>query len=398
VIAKILLINFIFKPELEKNYILISYFYFSFALKICYLTCILKKIFLIKVSYKNEMNKVLKAAVVIIVFSLFLGSSCNKDKVPEKKENAGDSKNSDLVKQDEKGTKVNIKIQPKAGDIFKYKMVKASSETNISPLTDNKEMVNAQSETYYFTQEVAEINESGVITYKMRYDSIIVTSKVSLGDSSKTLTYNSNIKDTVSSMTEFIVYNNITNSNFKIRVSASGELYDVYELESIYDKVIKTLGDTLASREKEGVKENIHSSMKDVISGQFQEFPKTEIYKDSVWSLTKTSDSPPFPFKNIITYKVKEIAKEGNDNFVTIEAVLAVEFINKENKTKEGTMKIENSDAGGKGTTKFNLSRGTLSKKETIQNINIDLLISTQGRKFKTKKKSSLSLNLDLLN
>ena len=344
------------------------------------------------------MRQLLKILSIIIVFLLFFGSSCKKDGGTDKKDTKDTTKNTDLIKQDDKGTKVSIKIQPKTGDVLKFKMVKSSSETNVSPLTDNKEVTNAQTETYYFTQEVSEINESGVITYKMKYDSIIVSSTMSVGDSSVTLTYNSNIKDSISAKTEFIVYNNITNSNFKIRVSGNGELYDVYELETIYDKVLKTLGDTLAAREKEGVKENIHMSMKDVISGQFQEFPKNEIYKDSVWSLTKTSDNPPFPFKNIITYKVKDITKEEKGNFVTIEATLNVEFINKENKTKEGTMKIEKSDAGGSGTTKFNLSRGTLLKKETVQKINIDLLISTQGRKFKTKKISSLNLYIDLLN
>jgi hypothetical protein len=329
----------------------------------------------------------------LILFSFLIIQSCNKKEEQTKKS----SDNSDLIKTDEKGQKIDLKIKPKTGEIFRYKMVKSSKESAVNKDKKEETLSQEQTETYYYTQEVTEISDAGVVTLKMKYDSINIVVKYSEKDTSIIQTYNSNIKDSIYSKHDFLIYNNMIGSSFKIRVGSNDEFIEAYELEAIYDKLFKELGDTLTPQTKDMVRENLKSSLKDVLVGQFQEFPKNEVYKDSTWSVTKTSDNPPFRYKNIVNYKIKDIKTENNSLIVSVEGILNIEFIDKEYKTKEGSMKISDIDAGGQGLLQFNLSKGCLVKKETNQSIKMTANISSKGKALNTIRETSLSLKIDLL-
>jgi len=345
----------------------------------------------------NKSSRVLLLLLIVALPLLYM--NCGKKETEtkdDKKTKTDDS--SQLIKTDAKGNvRIDLKLKPKVGDIFKYKMVKSSLETSAEAAKPDDKISQEQTEVYYYTQEVTEVNESGVITLKMKYDSVNVTVKESDKKDSRTIVYNSNIKDSVSSMKDFLVYNNMIGSSFKIRVGANNDFIEPYELEGIYDKLFKELGDTISQQTKDAIKESLKSSLKDVLSGQYQEFPKNEVPKDSSWTFTKTSDNPPFRFKNIVSYKVSDIQKNEGQNIVTIDGKLDIEFIDKDYKTKEGSMKIEEVNAGGTGIMKFNFSRGCIVKKETNQSVKMTAKISSRGQSMKTIKETSLKLNIDLL-
>ncbi len=345
----------------------------------------------------NKSRRVLLVILIAVLPLLYM--NCGKkeaDIKDDKKTKPAD--NSELIKTDEKGNvRVDLKLKPKVGDIFKYKMVKSSSESSADASKPDIKMSQEQTEVYYYTQEVTEVNESGIVTLKMKYDSVGVTVKESDSKDTKTVVYNSNVKDSVSSMKDFLVYNNMIGNYFKIRVSANNEFLEPYELEAIYDKLFKELGDTITQQTKDAIKESLKTSLKDVLTGQYQEFPKNEVPKDSSWTLTKTSDNPPFRFKNIVSYKVSDVQKTDGQNIVTIDGKLDIEFIDKDYKTKEGSMKIEDVNAGGTGTMKFNFSKGCMIKKETLQSVKMTARISSRGQSMKTIRETSLKLNVDLL-
>ena len=154
---------------------------------------------------------------------------------------------------------------------------------------------------YYYTQEVAEISASGYITFKMKYDSIIITEKITAEDSTISQTYNSNLKDSISAKLDFVQYNALAGQEFKFRVSPKGEISEVIELEQIHEKIFKALGDTLKADDKAKIKESMGSeALKSIIQNQFQKFPDTEVYKDSSWSFNSETNLSVFPIKNIL--------------------------------------------------------------------------------------------------
>jgi hypothetical protein len=336
--------------------------------------------------------------LIFVIIGMLAFSSCNKK---DDKDNTGkeNKSSSELIKKDDKGEKADLKLAPKVSDKFRYKMSAKTVSVEKSPATMEQELTSEQIMTYYYSQDVSEISSSGVVTYKMKYDSIIITSKISRSDSSLTQIYNSNIKDSVHMMPDFIQYNALIGEEFKLRVSALGEIYDVYELEKIHNNIFKALGDTLSPQEKATIKESMGSdAIKSIIQNQFQKFRGGDVYKDSTWTFNVETSLLVFPIKNILNYKVKDYQVANGDVIANIEANLGIDFISKEQKDKSGlNVKIVDSKTGGKGNVVFNLTKGCIVKKETTTNILLDLKISAKGQSAKSMQNLTTSLSVELL-
>lgn len=344
---------------------------------------------------KKLRNRILYFIIIISVISF---SSCSK-KDDKGKTNTDKKTTNELIKKDDSGEKADLKYTPKVNDKFRYKMSAKTVSTEKSPATMEKEITSEQVMTYYYSEEVSEINSSGVITYKMKFDSINIVSKVISGDSSLSQVYNSNISDSVHSMPDFIQYNALIGQEFKMRVSSLGEIYDVYELEQIHDRIFKALGDTLSPQDKSTIKESMGAeSLKSILQNQFQKFRGGDVYKDSSWTFTVESSLLVFPIKNILTYKVKEYQVTNGDAVAHIDANLGIDFISKEKKDKSGLIvKIIDSKAGGTGAIVFNLSKGCIVKKETTTNIMLDFKISAKSQSAKSVQNLNTSLSVELL-
>ncbi len=333
-----------------------------------------------------------------IILGLISLASC--DKKDDKNKTDDDKKTtSELIKKDDKGEKADLKYAPKVNDKFRYKMSAKTVSKEKSPATQDKEITSEQIMTYYYSEEVSEVNSSGVITYKMKFDSISITSKVSSGDSSLAQIFNSNIKDSVHSMPDFIQYNALIGQDFKMRVSPTGEIYDVYELEQIHNNIFKALGDTLSPQDKATIKESMGAeSLKSILQNQFQKFGGGEVYRDSSWSFNVESSLLVFPIKNVLSYKIKEYQVSNGEAIANIEANLGIDFISKEQKDKTGlNVKISDSKAGGTGTIVFNITKGCIVKKETSTNIMLDLKISAKGQSAKSVQNLTTALSVELL-
>jgi len=309
--------------------------------------------------------------------------------------------NEDLITTDEFGQKVNLKMRPKVGDTFRYKMVANTISDEKSPATNDESLHTQQIITYYYTQKVMDINESGVITFNMKFDSITVFSAVASGDSSVSETYNSNIKDSVHFLDDFSQYNSLIEEYFKLRVSELGKIYDAYGLENIHKKIFKALGDTLTQDEKESIIESLGTeSIKSIIHNQYQKFPDYKVYKDSSWFFTNKTNLLVFPVKNVLNYVLLDIYQDDSKYLLEIEPSSEIEFIQTEHIGEDEGLKIKllYSDCGGKGKVFFILSRGCIIKKETKLNINLGMLLSIEDENAKSLQKLSTSLSVELLN
>jgi len=350
----------------------------------------------------KKINILLLFLSIGFLLAMFTIQGCgNKDEqTSDKKQNESNSGagNSDLVKKDEKGTKVSLVLKPKKGDVFKYKINAKTSSKEKSPLTGDKEVTSTQDIFYYYSEEVNDVASSGIITYTIKFDSITIVSSAAEKDSSISMTYNSNIKDSVYSKPDFIQYNSIMNEEFFARVSTQGEISEVYGLEKVYQNMFKSLGDTLSSEQKESLKESFgKDAIKAVLQQQFQMFPENEVYQDSSWTRSYETQMLIFPVKNVLSYRLKEIKEENNQFFITIDAELAVDFIEKEIKEKQMSYKVEDVKTGGKGMIIYNLSRGCVSKKETNTNIDLNMKISAGAQSVKTLQNVTTELKVELL-
>lgn len=332
---------------------------------------------------------------LFFISSLITLSSCNKKEEGTKSDSK--SKAGDYVKTDDGGQKVILKYFPKQGDKFSYKMTAKTFSTEKSPGTGDQEVSSEQAMIYYYTQEVSEVSASGYITFKMKYDSIIITEKITAKDSSISQTFNSNIKDSVAAKIDFIQYNALAGQEFKFRVSPKGEISEVIELEQIHEKIFKALGDTLKPDEKAKIKESMGSeALKSIIQNQFQKFPDIDVYKDSSWTFDTETNLSVFPIKNILSYKLNNVNTDKNV-IIDIIATLGIEFLSKEEKQQGMTIKLTNEEAGGTGTVNIDLTRGCVVRKETSTNINMGLKLSAQGQSANSKQTLKTNLLVELL-
>lgn len=335
----------------------------------------------------------------LLICVLMNGCGNNENKDPKTGDKTSSGANSDLLIKDDKGTRVNLQLKPKKGEVFKYKMNAKTTSKEKSPLTEEKELTSLQDIFYYYTEEVNDISSSGIITYKIKFDSITISSTVSTADSSASLTYNSNIKDSIWSKPDFIQYNSIMGEEFYARVSPQGEISEIYGLEKVYENMFKSLGgDTLSTEQKESLKSSFgNEAIKAVIQQQFQMFPQAEVYQDSTWVRSYDTQMMIFPVKNILSYKLKDIKEENGQVLLTIDAELAVDIMQKEIKEKQMSYKIEDSKTGGKGVIVFNLTKGCVSSKETGTNLEMGIKISAGGQSMKTMQNVNTELKVSLM-
>ena len=350
------------------------------------------------------MSKKIAILIYVIVFgiSFTLFQACGKKDEPvndkTKTETKSEGSNSDMVKKDSSGTKVSLVLKPKKGDILKYKMNAKTTSKEKSPMTGDKEMTSTQDIFYYYSEEVNDVSAAGIITYKIKFDSINIVSTISSNDSSLSMTYNSNIKDSAYSKPDFIQYNSIMNEEFFARVSPNGEISETYGLEVVYEKMFKALGDTLSPDQKESLKDSFgKEAIRAVLQQQFQMFPDKEVYLDSTWTRSYDTQILIFPVKIILSYKLREVKDENKQAMISIDADLAVDFIQKELKDKQMTYKVEEVQTGGRGNIVFNLTRGCLTKKETTTNIDLGMKISAGPQSVKTTQTVLTELKVNLV-
>jgi len=340
--------------------------------------------------YKSLAFKLLMAALIIYIVG------CGK-KENNTTENQKDSVVNALISKDSVTgqQKIQLKYIVSKGDTFHYRMVAKTSTTEKSPATENKEVTQDNEIHYYYTKMVDNVESSGIITYKVNYDSIIISSQ--MGE--HTVKYNSNVDDSVKSNPAFLQYNAVLREPFYIRVSQTGEITDVYGLEKIHQNLFKALGDTLSEKDKESIKESFgEQSIKEVLQQEYQLFPSAPVDVDSSWVKSYNTQILFFDVVNSAKYTLKGIEKKDDHTFANIEASLVVDFLNKEVKEQGVKLTVEKSETSGNGKIAFDLNRGCITNKETATDLNLEMKMSAQGQSANTEQKVKTNLTVTLLN
>ena len=331
-----------------------------------------------------------KYIFIFLTATLLFLQSCD-----EKVNNNTSGKNSDLIREANGKTYVNAKYNPELNSKFSYKIIAETSSSDKSPATNNQEMKSRQMMTYYYTQEVESIDNEGIITMKMSFDSIQVLSAAEMNDSTITELYNSNVKDSIYNLPDFIQYNALINQRFYLRIDKTGDILDVYGLEKVYENIYKALGDTLSEQDKSLVKESFgKESIKGIIQNQFQIFPQTEITIDSAWTRSYETNLLVFPVRNNLSYTLLEINEEGDQSILKIKADLGIDFLNKEINEEGAKYTLTKSDASGTGEVLFDLKSGWIVKKNTQTTIEMEAKLSARGQSVTSVQKLTTNLTV----
>ncbi len=339
--------------------------------------------------YKYFALKLILAVLMVYVY----GCGDKKDD----KTNKDNKTTTDLVKKDSISgkEKLTIKYNVKKGDIFRYKMIARTSNMEKSPATENKEVSQNNEINYYYSKEVNDVDAAGIISYKVNFDSILITS--SMAD--QNIKYSSYINDSIKQNPAFMQYNAVINNPFYIRVNSGGEITDVYGMEKVYETLFKSLGDTLKEADKQSIKEQFgEESIKEILQQEYQIAPKDPVAVDSSWTKSFSTAILFFEVVNNAKYTLKSIETKDGQTLANIEAMLNVEFKNKEVTEKGMKVAIENSETGGSGKITVNLNRGCVSFKETSTNLKLVLKLSAQGQTANSTQGITTNLVVQLLN
>ncbi len=291
--------------------------------------------------------------------------------------------------------KVTLKYIVKKGDKFSYKLIAKTANSEKSPATNDKEMKQENVINYFYTKEVTEVDNSGIITYKTQFDSITINASLE-GES---ISYNSNINDSNKNNPAFFQYNAVINEPFYLRVSPYGEITDVYGLEKVYENLFKSLGDTLKESEKATIKETFgRESIKEIMQQEYQICPKEEVITDSSWVKANSSAILFFETLNNAKYTFKGIEYKDNHAFANIESQLLVEFKNREAKEQGMKVTLVSSETTGTGKIQMDLSRGCVAYKQTDIVIKVQLKLSAGGQTANSDQGVETSLTVMLLN
>lgn len=305
--------------------------------------------------------------------------------------------NSNLVIRDSVSgkDKFQLKYIVNKGDKFYYKVTMSSSSTDKSSLGDNKEISQSEEQNYFYSKEVTDIDNNGIITFKVKCDSITINGKYDTIN----VRYSSNVYDTVRSQPNFFHYNALAGESFYIRVSPAGEVSEIYGMEKIYDNLFKAFGDTLKEDEKAYIKQTQGlETIKDVLQQEYQVFPKNELFIDSSWTKQYSAQLFVFGILNTNKYTLKSTEDKNNQKYMIIDASQVVEFQNKEAKDKGITYKLTNSETSGSGRIQVNLSKGCVVTKETSQTLKLEIGASAQGQSAKMNQTVITNTKVTLLN
>lgn len=341
------------------------------------------------------MHKYFALKIVAVVLMIYI-YGCG-DKKDDKTNDQNKQYTIDLIKKDSISGRemVQMKYVVKKGDKFAYRMVAKTSNMENSPATEGKEVKQDNEINYYYMKEVTDIDGSGIISYKVNFDSISISSQ--MGEQS--IKYNSNVNDSVKQNPAFMQYNAVINNPFYIRVSSTGEITDVYGLEKIYENLFKSLGDTLKESDKQSIKESFgEESIKEILQQEYQICPKEPVIVDSSWVKSFNTAVLFFEVVNNAKYTLKSVEDKDGQKIAKIEAVLNVEFKSKEVTERGMKVAIEHSETSGTGRISLNLNRGCVSSKETTTAMRLDLKLSAQGQTAKSVQAVTTNLTVTLLN
>jgi hypothetical protein len=323
---------------------------------------------------------------VLLLVSVLIFISCSDEKnqgelpeTPDKKSDRGPVK---LINYSfEKGGKIDYKLNTKI----------TSSQTIESDTAFTSS--STQDVTYTLDLEVLKVDDNNIADIAIRIKKIIATAEID-GDK---VEYDSKYIYSSRERMIFADYESIKGKTFKVRISAIGEVLEIYDVSRIVDELIsiKSKGQKITSEQRRKFQQSFkEQGLAPLVQQLFKTLTNEKVGVESQWSYKYPSMLGSFQIENIATFQVKEFYTENNDSLAKLNAHLAVKWYG-QNQIQEQGVNYTFSDPNitGFGTIDFNMTEGWVEEAESTVRMEMNVTMDS----FDTDQKQVRVVKKDII-
>jgi Family of unknown function (DUF6263) len=281
----------------------------------------------------------------------------------------------------------NLSYNLEKNKTYNYRISTISSDHQkiMAPDTTINQTIN-QTSIYLAGLNLKNIDKDSILEVGCNISSI----KLDVNSGPNAITYESGVTPDSLVKQRFAEYDALINNEFTVRVSKYGEISDIYRVDDILSKFLKTRGiaDSVTVNEKDQLRQQmIEGILKPLVIQIFRQLPKKNVTVDSSWSFSQ----PPvrlmvFQSQNTATYKLTSLEKKDEDKLAVIEAGLIANITGDNKMTNKGMVyEFNKPKTHAEGKIYFNISKGLVQKSKTSTKINISFSMEMQTPKGKQK-------------
>ncbi|VAX27627.1 hypothetical protein MNBD_IGNAVI01-960 [hydrothermal vent metagenome] len=318
----------------------------------------------------------MKKLILILVLALLV--SCSKN---EEKKSAS---NIDKTKQIDD----QLLTAPKADSfILRYKFKKNEKlQYRITTNSENNQLIEGDTVISTATQQnvkylinllVKEIDSKNDAIINLTIKSIVSDGTVN----GEKISYDSKYIFSTQERKIFAQYEAVKNKTFTVKISESGKILEIFNLQKIVDELIDIQQQTgsLTIDQKNSLVNNFRdAALRPLVQQLFRKFPSDPVGVNSVWEEKYYTKFAMFDVENVASYQVKNVEVQNNDSLVTISAGLSINWTGNHEATDQGVKYyFYDPVVSGSGLVIFNNSRGLLLHSET--STSMELVIDMEG-------------------
>jgi uncharacterized protein YcfL len=299
---------------------------------------------------------------IIVTISLLVGCSSEKNETAKKDIS---NKEKSIVEKNDNKIKKSLKYGFQLGNSYKYKLTTViensqhvESDTTLS--SDLKQTVE-----YTFNLNVDKIDQNEIAEISVYSEAIKAEAFVN----GETVKYDSKFLYSSREQLIFADYEAMKNRAYSVRVSKHGQIFDIFEVDSIIDEIlrIKAGNNKISAEERETFKQQfINTGLAPLTEQLFRSTSKEDVSINSSWEQRYPSYLVNFQIENIATFRVAEFLETDSDSLAKINASLSVNWDGENQITEEGVKyTFSDPNISGSGVIYFNLGKGVVQSSET---------------------------------
>ncbi len=304
----------------------------------------------------------MRASHVVPLFLLLLAAGCGSKKGGEESKSASQGSASPKTAMDslqqvpgdvQKVREATLlKFLFNKGDVFAYRI---RSVTQVEEQTDTVRQTSRQDVAYTYRFEVLDADAAG--NGHLRATCTEVVFRGAYGP--RQLSYDSKAPSDKNQEKMFAQYNAPLNTPFEITVSPEGTVRGVSKVEKVVERLMGNDYKTSKADAKRQVAEDYgNNALKDIVQMAFQKLSEKPVATDSSWSITWDGAIGFLRVKNVGTYTLNGVKKEGAQNFAHIGIRMRSQYVGPQQvETGQGMATINQLDVKGTGKTMFDLDR-----------------------------------------
>lgn len=275
------------------------------------------------------MKKSIILAIIISIFAL----GCKKEsekKEPESEIKVIDTTNIKPIKVQEN---ISLIYDLNKNTDMKFKLTtyqKSSQTLHLDSLVTGYVEQNVE---YFVNASIKEKESNGNLAIDFSIEKVKANIKSSTGES---LNYDSDNPPTDSlKKLQTKTFDVIAKANFSARISPTGEILDIYRIDSIIDKLIAEAPRKPSTEERFQITNDVSQGLiRPLIQQIFRNVTNKKLNIDSVWTQTYTTQLSVFEIENTATYRVAKIFESTGKRLVEVEGSLKINAKGKQDYTE----------------------------------------------------------------